>query len=399
MATSATVRLVVVMLFGLFFLQTSGGVGTLKLIFMGLLIYAWMLSLLDSRRADSAVRPDVEEPIDKKLYGFLVVAGFLFLTSVVADSSATTDWMDVARGSVPFVMALLLPLVGASAGASLSVLGSLWVAYIVGLGAAIAFFVDWTARRGVSVLAIDRLAASSLLLPGLGLSVSLVFLFHYGPRLRAVGIVGAVAIPALMLATGTRTNLLLFVVPVFMLLWDRSVPVVRRLIFAVMYPLILFLSLLLFSRLLVSDSEFLLARVSMLWSSFGQGDQSFSERSDATANALAVFKQSPVFGEGVNYAPRDLPAFDTPLATLARLGIVGFVALIIVFVGLILLALRSRSSSSWRSSPLLLASWLLFVACTAFLGSPVDDRGFAFSVAMLVAIAVAEENRELCPLA
>jgi O-antigen ligase/polysaccharide polymerase Wzy-like membrane protein len=306
-----------------------------------------------------------------------------------------------------------------------------WMA-AAGALAAISFSIFWLEHRGIVDLGIEPLVLPSAQLAYAGFAVAVAFAFR--TRNSAAWATAGGLILGVLLVTGTRTTfLLLGVVAILAIVAGRSQW--RQVGTAIVVGgaatgLVMVLTVLALTEptpppgpptasapvasSLPSTSgapvhsaqpretarpDLVGERLGSIWDLYsGEGSgQSLKERIAQTRAAFAAFAANPVLGAGPGkvYTWTDSsglrvnsPTLDTPLMIAAEFGTVGILvypALISVFAWFIRVARQTTGRGPEHLSVIGLAATF---GLTAFLGPPMDDKGAAYALGLVLAIVL-----------
>lgn len=377
--SKAWFRTAAVIVGGLFILGSTAGVGATKVIYAGVLVLCAIIS---------AVRILRDPPAGSEPFRPLVWLGLALLAVMVLGSVSQPggDITTIVRQGLLYLMLPIAPIIGLDAGRNMNPKNVMrWIA-VIGTVAAVGFAVDWLNRRGVSSLPIARFIVSSLLLPALAFSLATVMLGLQRGLARLFWLIPLVVVPVAMLVTGTRTNLIVFLallgivgagryyrVNLFKIVLVAGAGVAAT---AALLPLV--------GQYVVSDPNFLTNRIKQFLLVAGGGatsDGSFSARHHQYLLAAELIDENFWFGAGPGLQPGTV--LDTPLAAVAKLGVVGTVILvlflILAFIGI------EKTGKLYGYTPIHTAVRgvaLVFLANIPF-GTPVEDRGFGFMLILI----------------
>jgi hypothetical protein len=379
LATRSWLRVAVVVGGGLLVLGATTDVGPSKILYFAAFLFCAVISAY-RLTADPPTWIGPFRPV-------FIIGGVLLaclLLAVIANP--VDDLTTVLRTSFLYLMIPIAPIIGIDAGRDAHGRTVMrWIA-VIGTIAAIGFAADWLDRRGVSSLSFGRFVVSSLILPALAFALCLVRAAYSRGFARALWLAPVAIIPCAMLATGTRTNLVLFVALLGVLGTAaklRVTPGKALVVVAVGAALIT----LIFPPLVnavIAQPGFIEARMRLVLEAFGGGvasDQSFAMRNEQYFYTAQWISESPWFGKGPGFSP-PIP-LDTPLAIVLRIGLVGTVALVL-FLGSLLLASRTsaRQYGYTFMHTTVTGVGIVVIAVLPF-GPVVEDRGFAFMLVLL----------------
>ncbi|MDQ0279295.1 hypothetical protein QO003_003598 [Arthrobacter silviterrae] len=364
---------------GFYTLGSSSDVGPLKIVYMALLIFC---SLVSSYRLIINPPPWIR-PFKKT-----IVWGIAFLLCMIIGTMflPTFDLLTTIRQSVFYLLVILSPIIGLDAGRDMRPRFVLNMIGIIGTISAAGFAADWLERRNISSVEIGRFMLSSLVVPSLTFALALVCVCYAKGLLRILWFIPIIVIPAAMLVTGTRTNLIIYVA-ILGVIGNRKymrVPLNRVLIITASACAGTLALIPLLASSLLRDPGFLMTRLQALLTVVGgdgQADESFRLRTEQYEYAWSRIHESPFFGFGPGFTA-DIP-MDTPLVTIVKFGFVGSSILIIfLFVALTAIRHTARKYGYGAIHASLRGFILVFLALIPF-GTPFEDRGFGFLLMLI----------------
>jgi O-antigen ligase len=271
-----------------------------------------------------------------------------------------------------------------------------------GVLSGLSLIVQWLGARGVmSRISLHLLPGQ--LLPG---ALALFLAVRAGSASRGRGwyAVGALAIPLALILTGTRSLLSLLVCVVIvlgsrwkekrtLLLWSGAAVVVLAVVVAVLVAL-------------GHSGHPGLARLSHRITSIPHtvahpnSDASYRERANEWHVAWQTFMAHPIVGAGPGHTftwscrssgclTGTLSRYDldSPVTFLAKFGLLGIVALVLVVYGLVRF-LRARRRSAPHDAWLAFTWYLVFAVTELPFGWPVEQKDFALGLLLLGALVV-----------
>lgn len=385
------VRVAVVIGGGLMVLGGVNEVGVMKIAYAAALVLC---------AAVSAFRLIQDPPVWIKPFRPLMHCGgaLLGLLLVGAVAIPGQDAVSVIRQSLVYLILVFSPIIGLDAGRDAEPIVVLrWIA-IIGCIAAVGFAADWLARRGVSSLGFGKFVVSSLMLPGLAFALGLVRMAHERGWLRLMWSIPVVLIPAAMLVTGTRTNLVLFVA-IIGVLGSRTnfrVPVSRAVAIAAFAAAAVAVAVPFAAQYVIATPGFFDSRLQALQMAAQNGilgDESLAQRYAQTLYVGEAISKSPLFGIGIGFvAPISL---DTPLAIVARIGILGCLGVLAWLSAAVFAVHRTRKL--YGPAYIYAAGTGMFVVFLALspTGIPTEDKGFGFVMVLLFAGVAAVAQKQL----
>jgi hypothetical protein len=307
------------------------------------------------------------------------------------------------RDIAPYALFAAAPVFALDAWSAFSYRALVRLLVAAGLLGAVAFAVTWLQRRGIADFALARIGLATHFLPA-GLFAYAMSLALDAKRLRWLAVAGFTL--ALLLATGTRSSLALLAAPLAIAFGARRAIAQRSIRLFVFVPITILLTLAAVAAVLhFSDAD--QADVSRRIEAFrtsGTGmDNSYIERLRQTSVAWDTFKDDIVFGAGpgtifqwVTVDRRLISSYllDTPATFPAKFGLVGLLVLAFVLVKYVsFIRMVGRERVNDGTYFMLVGYAAIAVASTLFY-SPLEDKGFAFTLILIVALALHHRPRE-----
>jgi hypothetical protein len=322
------------------------------------------------------------------------ILALLCLSALVATSGGTQiiAW---ARDASAYFFVICLPAVALDAGQHFTRKQLETLIVILGVAAAAGFAIDWISRRDVSSLEVGRLILATTTLVALAFAY-VITKAATGPH-RSVWILLSTVILAMMMVSGTRTNLVLLAAAIGIVgtAAKGRVPINRLVTQMAFLVLLAAISIPVLGRLLTDDPQFLSKRiaatVAVMTGKFAT-DGSFLERAHAYATAKAAFLQSPLVGLGPGHAftagrshSHYSTSLDTPWLVPAKLGLLGVAALIFYLTSVLVCMARIRRATGGMAILTVGRGWFAILLFLVPFGPWVEDRGFALALALFIA--------------
>jgi hypothetical protein len=373
------IRVATVVVGGIFVFGSTTDVGAVKIVYaVAFLGCAAIASVRLFLNPPAWIRPF------RPVFGLgLVLLVCIFLTTI---ANPGRDLTQVIRQGILYIMIPLAPVIGIDAGRDASSrIVMRWIG-VIGCVAAAGFAADWLDRRGVSSLPFGRFVVSSLVLPALAFAVALVRATYARGRDRILWLLPIVIIPAAMLVTGTRTNLIVFlaILGVLGTTAKRRVPLGKALGLMAFGAAMVVTALPALAAVVISQPGFMEARTQALLlvlSGNGGADQSYAMRNEQYYYAAQWISESPFFGKGLGFT---VPiSLDTPLAIPIYVGIVGTVAIALFLLSFMVAAKRTAESHGYTFMHTAVTGIAIVVVANLPFGPVVEDRGFSFMLVLL----------------
>lgn len=313
-------------------------------------------------------------------------------------------WVDILRDAAPYVLICSVPLIVYDNYDQLRGYGSgLFVA--AGVAAALSFTAFVLVRRSVA-LPFDHLVLPSALLPASLFCFAVSKAFRHSDR-RLLWVAVAAIVLIALLASGTRTYLVLIVGPLVLVLLETATW--RQLIkvggVSTAFGVLIIGGFYGIRGLAGLHGSTVLDR---FWSlphfvSNPTADWSFEERLLETKIAFDAFAARPLLGAGLGerfawrlQTGQTEVAFylDTTVAYAAKFGVVGI--LVLLGVGWTWIKLTTGLlRTGGRVAASALVAYLVVTVCLFPLGSPLEDKGFSFGLMFLLSLALAAGGQDL----
>jgi hypothetical protein len=398
LAISSRGRLLIVVLGGLLVFQSNDGLGPTKYAYLAAAVSAVAISLISlSRSSDPVIR--CFRPL---LFASLSMLIVLCMSAIVANAEGTllTEW---GRDIVPYFFLISLPAVALDASQHFKKKQVEALLVALGLAAAAGFAIDWIDRRHVSSFVFGRLILATTTLAALGFAYTLMRASVELHRLRWILL--SALIMALMIVSGTRTNLVFLAAALGMIgsTTKARIPMRKLLTTMALVILLVVASIPILTKMLTDDPSFLGGRtrgaISVLEGNL-MGDASFQARAESYAVAKDVLTDSPLVGVGPGYAfptsqsyAGSTASLDTPWLVPAKFGIIGVLALILYFASVLVCMARLRQGAGWVEIFTVGRGWFAILLFLTPFGPWIEDKGFALALALYLG-AVAASVRE-----
>lgn len=385
---------------GVLVLQSSAGLSLGKLAYLAGALFA--LALSSARLGHDPTYMPLVRPL-------LIASGLLAMVLVFSLPTAHTSgtpfsfWM---RDIAPYALFACAPIFAFDLWLSHARRGVVVLLVILGLAAGASFSLEWLSRRGFVAGDLTAFALPSFFL----VSALLAYAFSIvvstkEARTRSAWLLLAVTVVFMLVLTGTRSLVLLFVLPlavVFLQTRNVSRTVLRvAALLTVGGALVVFLVSGASSGLGGPTTALERLRSTAELPSGFRSDPSFQDRTAQTEAAWRAFISNPLTGVGPGYAfefaspyPRGPERFaiDTPLVIPAKLGLMGLAALAVILGSYATYARRVMRIAPGATGPTALAAYLSLGLLWLMLGSPFEDKGFGLGLLLLLALSLPSEQ-------
>lgn len=397
MLFSSRARLLVVFVGGLLVFQSNSEISYAKYAYLALSILAVGLSLVRLARTRSQLL-NVFKPL---IPASLILVTVILASGVVALGTEVSpaEWL---RDASSYMFIALLPAVGLDAAMDTTArqagVGLVMVAFIASGGHAL----DWLSRRDASSVDVGRVVLASTSLVALCFSYTLTRAV-LGPR-RLLWIIASGAIISIMLSSGSRAALLLFVAILGLigfrnhgrgrLRWVVGIALVVGSITVVVAPIV--------SNVLTGSPDFFQSRLRAALTVLdgnASSDLSYQVRAHSYEVTRQAFLESPWFGVGPGHTYRGLTSLttnlDSPWLVPAKLGLVGVAALLAYFGTMVMCVSRLRRLVGDLVLVTAGRGWMLVLLVLVPFGPWIEDAGFALALMIFLTALVATARNKL----
>ena len=260
---------------------------------------------------------------------------------------------------------------------------------------------QWLSRRGIASFG-DVIGLPTLLLGAALFSYAFAVVLE-GERRRIAWLALASVIFAGFLSTGTRSSVVLLAAPLAIVLGTRERLGRRSVRLFIVLPAAAILIAAGFQtvvRATGADREALSSRAQLLYQAGGRADVSYFERQTQSAAAWEIFQRYPITGGGAGYPITWVDAegttmssatVDSPVAYLAKFGLLGLVPLVMLVWGFKASLTRMRERTRVPTiAQLGLIGFAGVVVAWSFLYVPFEDKGIPSGYLLLLALALSE---------
>lgn len=396
---------------GILALQSSSSLDAVKIVYFAVVAAAVVGCAKDVHWWLADERRKVALP-------WLAVSGAFIVLLVVSlpvslwHGASLSLWL---RDAAAYGMFAAAPVLGLAWARAASTQWTVRLAVLCGLATSISYALTWLTRRSIVGLPFDHVVFPS---PGLSaalIAVAVAIAVTRAGWARWAALAGLVL--GLLLASGSRANLVLFLVPIGVGLaagrpWRRGartlavVTLVAGLVFAAIAaavgassggPLFDLSGISKGTNNPGGDRSIgeRVGGVAILLTDPGS-DPSFKDRITQTGNDWRDFVGNPVFGVGPGYTFTWLDSYgnehsaitqDTPVIYLAKFGLVGLIP-VGLFVAAYLGLLRGirRAGEAARRQFLAVLGYGIVLVATVPLGSPMEDKGVSFAMIIILGL-------------
>jgi O-antigen ligase len=389
----ARVRILFVVFGGLLTLQSSSGLGHLKLLYLAGVMASFGGALFSfSRSSDTSMRWFVW-PL---LRASVTMSALIFVSYFVAKDHAVVrvDWL---RDVAPYLLFAMAPFFALDAQRAFSRRALVRLLVIGGFVATASFSTHWLEQRHIANLPFSQFALSSFFFPAaLFAYATTAALQERQHRTRWLAL--AALVFSLLVVTGTRSTLILGVAPVVAAIAARrnlGARFARLVLLAPAAILVIAVVAVSVVQATHASTELITKRVAILKHTGTSSDASYVDRQAQTHAASEVFHAHPFFGAGpgtyfswrvTNGQKRSDFIVDSPMDFPAKFGLAGVaIVLLLVFQygGFLRRSLRFNHP---RTETLALVAYATMTIINSFLTNPFEDKGWTLGLVLLIAL-------------
>jgi O-antigen ligase len=390
----ARARILFVVFGGLLTLQSSSGLGSLKLLYLaGVLASVGGALFAFSRDTNTATRW-LASPL---LRASVAMSGLILVSYLVAKGNgvARVDWI---RDVAPYVLFAVAPLFALDAQRAFSRSALVGLLVVAGLVATASFSTHWLQHRSIAKLPFSQFALSSFLFPAALFAYAAAAALHE-KRQRIRWLALAALVFALLVITGTRSTLILAAAPLAAAVAarrDLSVRFFRLVLLAPALILVVVVAAVSVLQVTNASTHIISKRITVLKSSGTSSDPSYLDRQAQTHAASEVFHAHPTFGSGpgtffewraTNGTKHSSFILDSPMDFPAKFGLVGLAILVLLIFEYGGFLRKALGLNHPRTETLALVGYLALTILNSFLTNPFEDKGWTLGLVVLLALA------------
>jgi hypothetical protein len=389
----ARARILFLVFGGLLTLQSSSGVGSLKLLYLAGVFVSFGGALFRFSRSKDVSTRTFAAPL---LRVSVAMSALIAMSLLVAHAQGIprVDWL---RDAAPYVLFALAPVFALDAHWAFRRRGLTRLLVVAGLVATASFSTHWLEQRHIARLPFSQFALSSFFFPAALFVYATASALHSSER-RIRWLFLAALVFALLVVTGTRSTLILAVAPVVVAFGARRYLSARFIRLVLLAPAaVLVIAVAVFSVVQVThaSTSIISKRITILKGTGTSSDASYKDRQAQTRAARDVFYAHPVVGSGpgtyfswqvTNGEQHSNFIIDSPLDFPAKFGLVGLAVilfLVLEYGSFMKAAFRFHHP---RPETLALAAFAALALLNSFLSNPLEDKGCTLGLVLLLAL-------------
>jgi O-antigen ligase len=389
----ARMRILFVVFGGLLTLQSSSGVGSLKLLYLAGVFVSFAGALFKfSQSRDLSIRAFVA-PLLRVTAAMSALIAISFLVAH-GHGVLRVDWL---RDVAPYVLFALAPIFALDAQWAFRRHTIVRLLVVAGLVATASFSTDWLEQRHIAHLPFSQFALSSFFFPAALFAFAVASALHARAR-RIRWLFLAALVFALLVVTGTRSTLILAVAPVAVAFAARrqlSARFIRLVLLAPAAVLVIAVAVVSVVQVTHASTSIISKRITILKETGTSSDASYKDRQAATRAARDVFYAHPFFGSGpgtyfnwqvTNGEQRSEFIVDSPVSFPAKFGVVGLAVVLFLMLEYGSFMKAAFRFDHPRPETLALAAFAALAVLDSFLTNPLEDKGFTLGLVLLLAL-------------
>jgi O-antigen ligase len=389
----ARARILFVVFGGLLTLQSSSGFGSLKLLYLAGVLVSFAGALYRfSQSRDLSARASAA-PL---LRVSVAMSALIAVSYLVAHAQGVlrVDWL---RDVAPYVLFAVAPIFALDAQWAFRRRILVRLLVVAGLVATASFSTHWLEQRHIATLPFSQFALSSFSLPAALFAYASASALHARAR-RLRWLFLAALVFALLVVTGTRSTLILAVAPVVVAFGARRYLSARFIRLVLLAPAaVLVIAVAVFSVVQVThaSTSIISKRITILKDTGTSSDASYKDRQAQNRAARDVFSAHPFFGSGpgtyfswqlTNGDQHSGFIIDSPLDFPAKFGLVGLAVILFLVLEYGSFMKAAFRFDHPRPETLALAAFAAVAVCDSFLMNPLEDKGCALGLVLLLAL-------------
>jgi len=389
----ARARILFVVFGGLLTLQSSSGVGSMKLLYLAGVFVSFAGALFRfSQSRDVSTRAFVA-PLLRVCVAMSALIAISYLVAQ-AQGVVRVDWL---RDVAPYVLFALAPIFALDAQWAFRRRTLVRLLVVAGLIATASFSTNWLEQRHIARLPFSQFALSSFFFPAALFAFAVASALHARER-RIRWLFLAALVFALLVVTGTRSTLILAVAPVAVAFAARrqlSARFIRLVLLAPAAVLVIAVAVVSVVQVTHASTSIISKRITILKETGTSSDASYKDRQAATRAARDVFYAHPYFGSGpgtyfswqvTNGEQRSEFIVDSPVSFPAKFGVVGLAVVLFLVLEYASFMKAAFRFDHPRPETLALAAVAALAVLDSFLTNPLEDKGFTLGLVLLLAL-------------
>jgi O-antigen ligase len=389
----ARVRILFLVFGGLLTLQSSGGLGSVKLLYLAGILVSFTGALFRfSQSRDVSLRA-FAAPL---LRVSVAMSALIAISFLVAKGQGVlrVDWI---RDVAPYVLFATAPIFALDAQWAFRRRGLIRLLVVAGLVATASFSTHWLQQRHIAHLPFSQFALSSFFFPAALFAYAIAAALHARRRrIRWLFLAGLVF--ALLVVTGTRSTLLLALAPVVVAFGARrylSARFVRLVLLAPAAALVIAVAVFSVVQVTHASTSAISKRITILKDTGTSSDASYRDRQAQARAARDVFSAHPVFGTGPGtyfswhmqgVGERSDFIIDSPLDFPAKFGLVGLAVILFLVLEYGSFMKAAFRFDHPRPETLALAAFAALAVFDSYLTNPLEDKGCTLGLVLLLAL-------------
>ena len=389
----ARARILFLIFGGLLTLQSSSGVGSLKLLYLAGILVSFAGALFRFTQSRDVSIRRFASPL---LRVSVAMSALVAISFLVAEGHGVlrVDWL---RDVAPYVLFATAPIFALDAQWAFGRRGLTRLLVLAGLVATASFSTHWLEQRHIAHLPFSQFALSSFFFPAALFAYATASALHARAR-RARWLFLAALVFALLVVTGTRSTLILAVAPVVVAFAARRYLSARFIRLVLLAPAaVLVIAVAVFSVVQVThaSTSMISKRITILKGTGTSSDASYKDRQAQTRAARDVFYAHPVLGSGpgtyftwqvMGVGERSDFIIDSPLDFPAKFGLAGLAVIVFLVLEYGSFMKAAFRFDHPRPETLALAAFAALAVLDSSLTNPLEDKGCTLGLVLLLAL-------------
>jgi len=389
----ARARILFIVFGGLLTLQSSSGVGSLKLLYLAGVLASFGGALFRFSQSKDVSTRAFAAPL---LRVAVAMSALIAISLLVARAHGIVrvDWL---RDVAPYVLFAVAPIFALDAHWAFRRRGLIRLLVVGGLVATASFSTHWLEQRHIAHLPFSQFALSSFFFPAALFAYATASALHTRKG-RLSWIFLAALVFSLLVVTGTRSTLILAVAPVVAAFAARrflGARFTRLVLLAPAAVLVIAVAVVSVVQVTHASTSMISKRITILKETGTSSDASYKDRQAQTRAARDVFYAHPFFGSGpgtyfswqvTNGEQHSNFIVDSPLDFPAKFGFLGLAVILFLLLEYGSFMKAAFRLNHPRPETLALAAFAALAVLDSSLTNPIEDKGCTLGLVLLLAL-------------
>ncbi|QNU23479.1 O-antigen ligase family protein [Geobacillus zalihae] len=390
---SNVARLAFLVFGSIFVLQSSSNWTPIKTVF---LIGIILISLVSLLKVTDKIFKNIYKDLKPVIISSIILNIYIILSIVLSIYVWKVSPIVAVREAYPYLIFSFVPILAIDFSDNINKRPLYLIFYSSGILSSSIFCLSWLSKRDYINVSTEEIGLASMLLPLAFFSYSCSRVL-YGKKNKVMWLMISAFVLSSLLVTGTRTSIIALIMPFFVAVIrkdNRLKRIVQLITFYILLITLIIVGVLVISKLTQSKLDIITERFLNLKDMFITGglteDQSYNGRYEQTLIAIQAIKFSPFLGAGLGtgfyQVTNYVGSMDSPLASVAKLGIIGLVLLVTPIVNIGILLLKEYKRKKIDYDCLSLFGYLVIIFLYSLILPPYEEKGFGIGLLLLLTL-------------